>query len=207
MSGFAAPLLIADHRQQRTQPLVVGDRALVDLSDLVEDAVGQLDTPIADRQPAVGVVDDAYALADRRLGLPAGSRMKSTLSYCRVSACERVRSSFQANASSRSSPARNGRCKSLLLAGGLAKRQLSSAMTPGSRALPCARVAAPASRNSLTNRSCRVLCSRSTRPLAGLELAQMMSMLSACKARPNWVIPSPPSAPGWLTRKTPCLSL
>jgi hypothetical protein len=71
MSGFAALLLIADHRQQRTQPLVVGDRTLVDLSDLVEGAVGQLDTPIADRQPAVGVVDDGYALADRRLGLLA----------------------------------------------------------------------------------------------------------------------------------------
>src|SRR5882724_7492876 len=75
-------------------------------------------------------------------------------------------------------------------------------MNPGSRALPCAKLAAPASRNSLTSRSCRVLCARSTRPLAGLELAQMMSMLSACKARPNWVIPSPPSAPGWLIRKT-----
>src|SRR5882762_5504877 len=71
-------------------------------------------------------------------------------------------------------------------------------MNPGSRALPCAKLAAPASRNSLTSRSCRVLCARSTRPLAGLELAQMMSMLSACKARPNWVIPSPPSAPGRL---------
>src|SRR5271169_2334716 len=32
----------------------------------------------------------------------------------------------------------------------------------------------------------------------------MMSMLSACKARPNWVMPSPPRAPGWLTRNTPC---
>src|SRR5689334_8169176 len=78
-------------------------------------------------------------------------------------------------------------------------------MKVGRRALPSDRVAAPASRNSLTNRSCSVLCARSTRPLAGLELAQMMSMLSACKARPNWVIPSPPSAPGWLSRKTPCL--
>src|SRR6266436_4207577 len=41
-------------------------------------------------------------------------------------------------------------------------------MNPGSRALPCAKLAAPASRNSLTSRSCRVLCARSTRPLAGL---------------------------------------
>src|SRR5215468_7900373 len=64
-------------------------------------------------------------------------------------------------------------------------------MNAGRRALPSARVAAPASRNSLTRRSCNVLLARSTRPLAGLELAQMMSMLSACRARPNWVIPSP----------------
>ena len=46
-------------------------------------------------------------------------------------------------------------------------------MNAGSRALPSARVAAPASRNSLTSRSCKVLLARSTRPLAGLELAQM----------------------------------
>src|SRR5882762_3509965 len=124
MSGFAALLLIADHRQYCPQPLVVGDRTLVDLSDLVEGAVGQLDTPIADRQPAVGVVDDSYALADRRLGLLARFHDEDTLSYCSVSACERVRSSFQANASSRSSPSRNGRCKSLLFAGSLAKRTL-----------------------------------------------------------------------------------
>src|SRR5271166_3180574 len=78
-------------------------------------------------------------------------------------------------------------------------------MKAGSRALPSAKVAAPASRNSLTRRSCNVLFARSTRPLAGLELAQMMSMFSACNARPNWVMPSPPSAPGWLTRNTPCL--
>ena len=37
---------------------------------------------------------------------------------------------------------------------------------------------------------------RLTRPLAWLELAQMMSMFNACSARPNWVMPSPPSAPG-----------
>src|SRR6202047_5520196 len=38
-------------------------------------------------------------------------------------------------------------------------------MNAGSRALPWARVPAPASRNSLTSRSCKVLCARSTRPL------------------------------------------
>src|SRR5215472_17014352 len=46
--------------------------------------------------------------------------MKITLSYCSVRACERRRCSFQANASSRSSPAPSGRCKSFLFAGGLA---------------------------------------------------------------------------------------
>ena len=54
-------------------------------------------------------------------------------------------------------------------------------MKAGRRALASARVAAPANRNSLTRRSCNVLLARSTRPLAGLELAQMMSMLSACR--------------------------
>jgi len=47
----------------------------------------------------------------------------------------------------------------------------------GGREAP-ARVVAPASCNSLTRRSCKVLSARSTRPLAGLEIAQMMSMLS-----------------------------
>src|SRR5215468_5107139 len=67
--------------------------------------------------------------------------MNNTLSYWRVSACDSVRSSFQAKASSRSSPARNGRCRSLSLAGGLAKRALYSAMNAGRRALPSARQA------------------------------------------------------------------
>src|ERR1700738_5117378 len=91
--------------------------------------------------------------------------MKSTLSYCNVSACERVRSSFQANASSRLSPGRNGRVGALVFAGGLAKRALYSVINAGRTALPSARVRTPASRNSLTRRSCKVLCARSTRPL------------------------------------------
>lgn len=37
-----------------------------------------------------------------------------------------------------------------------------------------ARVAAPATRNSLTSRSCEVLCARSTRPLAVLKLVQVV---------------------------------
>src|SRR5215204_3059231 len=78
-------------------------------------------------------------------------------------------------------------------------------MNDGRRAFPSARLDAPASRSSLTRRSCNVLCARSTRPFAWLELAQIISMLSASSARPNWVMPSPPIAPSWLTRKTAVL--
>src|ERR1700760_969685 len=64
--------------------------------------------------------------------------MKRILSYCRVSARDKVRSSFQAKASSRLSPVRSGRCRSLLLAGGLAKRALLSAMNAGQKGVPSA---------------------------------------------------------------------
>src|SRR5712692_1178475 len=47
----------------------------------------------------------------------------------------------------------------------------------------------PRRRNSLTRRSCRVLLARSTRPFACGVLAHRMSMLRACRARPNWVMP------------------
>jgi hypothetical protein len=46
-----------------------------------------------------------------------------------------------------------------------------------------------------------------TRPFACGVLAHKMSMLRACSERPNWVMPSPWTAPALLTRKTPCLSL
>src|SRR5512133_3566068 len=74
-----------------------------------------------------GAVHSGRSMTVTRLPIAAlacslGSRMKITLSYCSVSACERVRSSFQANASSKSSPTRNGRCRSFLFAGSLAKR-------------------------------------------------------------------------------------
>jgi hypothetical protein len=37
----------------------------------------------------------------------------------------------------------------------------------------------------------------------------VMSMLSVCRQRPNWVMPSsqPPTAKGWLMQNTLCLSL
>src|SRR6516225_7695333 len=66
-------------------------------------------------------------------------------------------------------------------------------MKAGKRAFPSARVRAPASRSSLTSRSCKVLCARSTRPFAWLELAQMMSMFRACSQR---AAPSPGGGAG-----------
>ena len=65
----------------------------------------------------------------------------------------------------------------------------------------------PASRSSLTIRSCNVPNARSMRPFACGLLAQMMSMFNANSARPNWVTPSPPTASLLFTRKMPCLSL
>src|SRR3954449_9851150 len=64
-------------------------------------------------------------------------------------------------------------------------------MKPGRNALAASRSLMPASRSSLTSRSCKVAWARSTRPLAWLELAHRISMLSSDSARPNWVMPWP----------------
>ncbi|CAB3744092.1 hypothetical protein LMG24238_07209 [Paraburkholderia sediminicola] len=45
----------------------------------------------------------------------------------------------------------------------------------------------PRSRSSFTRRSCNVRWARSTRPLAGLLFAQIVSMFSSYIARPNCV--------------------
>jgi hypothetical protein len=113
-----AQLFVADHRQHRPQVLVVSNGPLVDLANLVEGPVGEFDSVMADRKSAVTYLPIA-ALAGS-----LGSTMKITLSYCNVSAWESRRCSFQAKASSRSSPARSGRCRSFLFAGGLAKHAL-----------------------------------------------------------------------------------
>src|ERR1700720_4129993 len=80
-------------------------------------------------------------------------------------------------------------------------------MNPASHAFAAAIDDIPASRSSLTIRSCNVPNARSMRPFACGLLAQMMSMFSANSARPNCVTPSPPAASLRLTRKMPCLSL
>ena len=62
-------------------------------------------------------------------------------------------------------------------------------MKPGRNALPASMLLTPAMRSSFTSRSCKVRFTRSTRPLAWLELAHRISMVSSARARPNWVMP------------------
>ena len=66
---FTAKLLLADEGERGAEPLVLDNRALVDLLYLVEGAVGQRDALVEDRQPAIGMVHHSDPLADRRLGL------------------------------------------------------------------------------------------------------------------------------------------
>ena len=67
-------------------------------------------------------------------------------------------------------------------------------MNDGISAFAASIVEMPSSRSSLTSRSCSVRCARSTRPLAAGVFAQIPSMLSSSRARPNCVWPSPPVA-------------
>src|SRR4051794_24780562 len=62
-------LLLADNGENGAEPLVLDNLGLRDLPQLVEGAVSQLDTFVADRQPAIGIIEHGYPLADRRLGL------------------------------------------------------------------------------------------------------------------------------------------
>src|SRR3954454_10746053 len=62
-------LLLADNGEHGAEPLVLDNLGLRDLPQFVEGAVRQLDTFVADRQPAIGIIEHAHPLADRRLGL------------------------------------------------------------------------------------------------------------------------------------------
>lgn len=46
--GFLQLLALADHRQQRSEALVVDDGGLLDVTDLVEGPIGEIGTPVAD---------------------------------------------------------------------------------------------------------------------------------------------------------------
>src|SRR3954454_865037 len=69
-AGFGpGNLLLADKGDQGAAPLVLNNLGLRDLPQLVEGAVSQLNTFVADRQPAIRIIEHAHPLADRCLGL------------------------------------------------------------------------------------------------------------------------------------------
>ena len=72
MLGLATQLLVADEGERGAKLFVLDNRGLRDLAKFVEGAIRQLDAAVTDREPAVGIIDDRYPLADRRLGLLAG---------------------------------------------------------------------------------------------------------------------------------------
>src|ERR1700726_1394639 len=207
MLRFAAQLLVTDHCQYRAQPLVVGNRSLVDLLDFIEGPIGEFDAVVTDRQPAVGVVHDGHPLTDRRFCLIAWLKDEEHLVILQGQRPRQGTLLLPGKGIVEIVAGAHRPVRILAIRRRLGKARIVVSDECREQGVALGQSAAPASRNSLTSRSCKVLCARSTRPLAGLELAQMMSMLSVCNARPNWVMPSPPSAPGWLTRNTPCLSL
>ncbi|MCY1562087.1 hypothetical protein D9M68_994310 [compost metagenome] len=111
----------------------------------------------------------------------------SLRSYCSVNRLETLRHSRQVKMRSSFSSGRTGRCALKSLRGILAKRKLKSAINRGAKALAASMLLMPRSRSSLTSRSCSVPFIRSTRPLAWLELAHRLSILSSYSARPNCV--------------------
>src|SRR4051812_15321872 len=69
-AGFGpGNLLLADNGENGAEPLVLDNFGLRDLPQFVEGAVSQLDTLVADRQPAIGIIEHGHPLANRRLGL------------------------------------------------------------------------------------------------------------------------------------------
>ena len=129
-SGLAASLAafnlpLADMRQDGAEVFVLDNACLRNLTQLVKGGVGQVEPTVADRQPAVGIIDDGDALAAELAGERSfGSIKNTTLSYCRVKLLEIVRSSRQAKTSARLSSADNGRWRFLGLCGSLPKRAL-----------------------------------------------------------------------------------
>src|SRR5207302_4352374 len=61
-------LPLADVREDGAEVLVLDDRRLRNLPQLVEGGVGQVEPTVADRQPAVGIIDDGDALAAELAG-------------------------------------------------------------------------------------------------------------------------------------------
>jgi hypothetical protein len=69
----ATQLFIADHPQCRPESLVVGNGALVDLTYLVEGAISELDTAVANRQPVIIGINRKWLRAYRSPPWPVRS--------------------------------------------------------------------------------------------------------------------------------------
>ena len=66
--GPATQLLLADEGERGAEMFVLDGRGLRDLAKLVEGPIRQFDPTVADRQPAIRIIDDGDPFADRRLG-------------------------------------------------------------------------------------------------------------------------------------------
>lgn len=71
-------LPLGDETQHRAEPLVVDHRCRIDPLLPVEHPVRELQSLVADREAAIGVVQDRDALAGEGLVISLGSRMTST---------------------------------------------------------------------------------------------------------------------------------
>ena len=74
-------LLRGNEGPDGAEPLVLDDRRLIDLLNLVEDAIGQVEPVVTDRQAPVRIVDDRYTLMGRGRVISFASMRKRILSY------------------------------------------------------------------------------------------------------------------------------
>jgi len=117
-------LPLADMREDGAEVLVLDNSCLRNLPQLIEVGVSQVEPAVADRQPAVRIIDNGDALAAELAGDRVRLEQEHDFVVLQGQAVETVRSSRQAKTSVRSSPADNGRCRFLGLCGSLPKRAL-----------------------------------------------------------------------------------
>src|SRR5262245_37972849 len=182
-------LLLGDVGKHRTKALVLDDGSLIDLRPLVEGPIREVHAIVPDRKSAIRIIEDHDPLAGQ------GS-------------CDLVRLQDKQHLVVLQRQIFGDRA--ILLPGkGVIEIVIASERTMEvpliKRRLGEAGIVVCHERRQ-ERIAGSVPFARSTRPLACEELAQMMSMLSACRARPNCVIPSPPAASFLFTRNTACLS-
>src|SRR5579859_971135 len=206
-AGRLGLLALADQGEEAAEALVLEHGRLGDASQLVECAVGHAAALVADFQPAIGEVHDLDPPADRSLGELGRFDQEEDVV---VLECQGLRQRpLGAPGEGLVQPIYrlHGPMQVLVVERRLGEAGVVVGHEARQEGVAVFHLLTPARRSSFTRRSCKVLFARSTRPLAWLELAQMISMLSAFRARPNWVMPSPCRPLGLLTRKTACLSV